>query len=347
MEDDDQLARVGVLHDLGNALTTVVGWLDLAMVGEGEERERAIRVALSHAKRTHRTLRLAMSGATSAPRHLRSILGELCEGLDVMARGKRVTLRTRFDESLEAAWALQGDCLHQVVENLVINAIHFTEPDGFVEIALEAGQLGMVMVSVIDRGPGVSDETRAHLFHKPITSRIGGVGVGLLHARGIAERAGGRLSLVPSNEGAHFLLVWPTSEAPEAPPPSSVPRRAIAPSMLERLIVLEDDPVIVGLLETGFRKRGASLTSAANIRDFERALDTNSYTVALCDLSPLGTDPVGKLGRLRVRHPGVRFVVMSGDPELVESPAMPFDALVPKPFELEELFDALETITPA
>lgn len=53
---------------------------------------------------------------------------------------------------------------------------------------------GMLAVEVSDTGPGISDEIAAQLFRPFVTSKPGGMGIGLSISKGIIESHGGEIS---------------------------------------------------------------------------------------------------------------------------------------------------------
>ncbi len=69
---------------------------------------------------------------------------------------------------------------------------------------------GAVNVIVSDTGPGVSPSARAGLFRPFVTTKRGGMGVGLAISRGIVEDHGGRLEYLARRErGAAFCFTLP------------------------------------------------------------------------------------------------------------------------------------------
>ncbi len=110
--------------------------------------------------------------------------------------------------------------LQQVILNLVINgldAMRGGEREARLEIATERDGAGL-RLSVRDHGPGVPVAARPRLFEPFVTSKPGGLGLGLAISRGIAERFGGSLEAEhPADGGALFLLRLPAA----APPPKS------------------------------------------------------------------------------------------------------------------------------
>jgi signal transduction histidine kinase len=110
--------------------------------------------------------------------------------------------------------------IHQVVFNLVDNAVRFTPPGGEVTIAAERAA-ERVRVMVRDTGVGVAPEHLPRLFERfyradPARSRDdgGGTGIGLAIARSIVEGHGGRITAKsePGN-GATFTFDLPAARA--------------------------------------------------------------------------------------------------------------------------------------
>lgn len=125
---------------------------------------------------------------------------------------------------------LQGDAsrLHQVLLNLVANALQQSPPGGHVDLVVRAvpGAIGRpagAEAIVQDDGPGVAPEHLPHLFdrfYRTDTSRArsdGGTGLGLAIARAIVEAHGGTLRTENvTQSGARFTVTLPA-----VPPPGS------------------------------------------------------------------------------------------------------------------------------
>jgi signal transduction histidine kinase len=147
-------------------------------------------------------------------------LGELAEEvvghLGVLAEEKRQTMTV---EVVGAPRGL-GDrvVLRQSLINLVDNAIKYTPSGGSVRVTAsrDGDSYGL---RVTDSGRGIPPEAQARIFERffraqrewsPLASNGAGAGLGLAIAKWIAERHGGRLSLVRSDEsGSEFSVVLP------------------------------------------------------------------------------------------------------------------------------------------
>jgi two-component system OmpR family sensor kinase len=109
--------------------------------------------------------------------------------------------------------SVRGDAdeLVAAVGNVVANAVRATPRGGTVRIRAEEDS-DRVRLHVEDDGPGIAaaDEERIFTpFFRGASSD--GFGLGLTIARGVVEAVGGRLELVKTETGAHFVFTLPTS----------------------------------------------------------------------------------------------------------------------------------------
>lgn len=107
--------------------------------------------------------------------------------------------------------------LARVLQNLIVNAIQYGDPDRpVVRITGSAGRTS-VSVSVSDNGPGVAPEERSRIFDMltrgAAAHRGAGSGIGLAFARRVAVRHGGSLTVDDGPDGgARFTLTLPRPE---------------------------------------------------------------------------------------------------------------------------------------
>ena len=103
--------------------------------------------------------------------------------------------------------------LEVVLRNLLSNAFESVaqRPPGArrVRVAVHPEGAGRVAICIEDSGPGISEASAARLFEAFSSSKAGGLGLGLLISRAIAEAHGGQLWAEVAEHGI-FRLVLPT-----------------------------------------------------------------------------------------------------------------------------------------
>lgn len=339
---DPETDLAGALHEVSNALTVVLGWLEAARSHseEGEARS-ALDVARIHAHLGHVIARRAIGGDAPSVERTRSALSIASDAATgVKQEAARNGVRIDLDEAgVDDVVVNEAPSVLQILINLLLNAIAFSpENEG---VALEIRTDGAtVTFAVGDRGPGIDGAQAKDLFRASTTTRAGGAGVGLRHCHALAASKGGMLTLAPSEVGARFELAWPVGEARSTTEAQSPPSVGVDG---QRLLVVEDDRAVLSLLEMGLGSRGAQVVTATNMSELEKvASGADRFDAALIDLSPIEADPAGALRTLRTANPGIPIIVISGTavgpPEGTEDQ---ISGWVRKPFELGEILAAL------
>ena len=132
------------------------------------------------------------------------------------ADNKRVILLSDLDDDVPAI-PLDYDGLHQVVLNLVSNAIDAVEPEnGVINVRTSYNAVNRrVVLSVTDNGPGVPQDQREQIFEAfHSTKGHGGTGLGLAVARKIVRELDGDIELVsPADGGVEFRVTLSAFDA--------------------------------------------------------------------------------------------------------------------------------------
>ena len=107
------------------------------------------------------------------------------------------------------------DRVLRALAHVVDNAVRFS-PDGGVVALAEEERDGTVRFSVTDHGPGLSEETLAHLYdrtwHAKRAERVG-AGLGLAIVRGLVDAHGGQIEVDSKAGATTFTLVFPKEGA--------------------------------------------------------------------------------------------------------------------------------------
>jgi CheY-like chemotaxis protein len=331
----------GALHDVSNALTVLLGWVAEARATRSPDQvDRALAIVEERARVARDVARRAIGADASiddGEEPLDEVVGSVVEALSVEALRAGVTFAV-VSRTPGVLVPMPAD-VSQVLTNVVLNAIAWS-PRGS-KIMLEAEADGAaVRVLVQDEGPGVPASQAPFVFDGA-TSREGGAGVGLRHARAVARAAGGELELLsdPRPRGARFRLRWPRIEPTLPRAPLSAPRPAVLAGT--RVLVVEDDADVALLLESALGARGATVVIARDAAELA-ARSTERHDAALVDLSPIADNVMGAVEALRRGSPGVALVFISGSavglPEELEGDDIRW---VRKPFEVAEIVSAL------
>lgn len=353
----------GALHDVSNALTVVVGWLEVALSraepesSVSDEVVDAIDVALSHARFGHRVARRAIGGRTepeSACSELSEVLATSLRAVEPLAARRKVSLSVE-GRSPRDIFVTSPDAATQIIVNLLLNALAFSPIESRVVLSCKTSRHSVIL-TVADQGPGIEPSRAAQILEAPNSTRSGGTGIGLTHSAALAREHGGHLRLVHHAPHAVFELRWQRVSSSqeglsEYPPPEEVSRpyssRPVSALELAGLsvLLLEDDEAICSLVELAFFSRGSMVRSAPSLTEALRLGDAHHFDVALVDLSPIAADVPSALAALR-QHGSLPVILITGSAAgMPEGTERQFASWVRKPFEAGELIDAVRRAT--
>jgi two-component system sensor histidine kinase PilS (NtrC family) len=206
-----------IAHEIRNPLAAISHASELlAEQKAGEAPERLTRIIHDNTRRLERlvsdVLQLNRRDRISAgPIRLRPWLREfLAEFVaNEAASTERFAVEVRADAWIE----FDREHLHQVMWNLLRNAVRYAGPErGAVRIALR-GYAGRVELSVMDNGPGVPRSRQGQLFEPFFTTEAKGTGLGLYLARELCAANRATLEYVNDTQGAHFRILCTEARA--------------------------------------------------------------------------------------------------------------------------------------
>jgi len=107
-----------------------------------------------------------------------------------------------------------ADRLQRIILNLLTNALKYSPPEDRVVIHLQR-EGGTVVISVIDRGPGIAEEDIPHIFqryYQPRGTRSAGMGLGLYITKMLVEAHGGTIGVESeTGKGCRFFFSLPVN----------------------------------------------------------------------------------------------------------------------------------------
>jgi signal transduction histidine kinase len=205
-------------HELRTPLNAVIGFSQiLANKTYGELNERQLQYLTSilsggrHLRRlVDDVLDLAKVDGGHLTLDLTSVaiadeLDEVVGVVESLARQKNITVTTEVKDVLPTINA-DRQRIQQVIYNLLSNAIKFTEPGGFIKVAVDATEgaahgEGALRITVTDTGVGIKAEDQARTFEafEQVDSSYardqGGTGLGLALTKKLVELHGGTISV--------------------------------------------------------------------------------------------------------------------------------------------------------
>ena len=206
-------------HQLGTPLTSLNGWVELLGERDGAPRDPMLAEALQHVRGdlerlervAHRFERIGtpprredveiVSLAERVVGYFRARAPKLARAVTIAFSAPPGGVRVRGDSVL-LEWALEA-VLKKALDALAGRG-------GSVRVDVERLEGGAVRVRVADDGPGIPRELRPFIFDAGVSTKPHGWGIGLSLARLIVEENHhGRLSLVPTDQGATFDVILP------------------------------------------------------------------------------------------------------------------------------------------
>ncbi len=221
---DEFLATLS--HEIRTPLNAVLGYVRMLRSGViGPERQAtALATVERNAEALHRMIadvldvERIVAGRLQLQMQQASVSGVVEQavatiGPAAQAKGIAISLRGEADDVVLA----DVDRLHQIVWNLLQNAVKFTPEGGRVDVECRRDG-NTVVLTVADTGAGISSDFLPHVFERfrqaPGARAGGGLGLGLAIASQLVELHGGRIAAASPGlgEGATFTVTLPLSD---------------------------------------------------------------------------------------------------------------------------------------
>ena len=231
LEETDRLRAEllgNVSHELRTPLATILtgstGLLDdpalttsqraevAAIVGETERLAQLVSDVLDMARIEGHALRLDLGEVD-----VRDAVSAAVERLARTAPQRPVTVDVEGSPEVIADWTRLG----QVLDNLLNNADRYAPPGTPIRVEAARGKRSMIVIRVVDHGPGIPAEQRERIFERFVRGPSGddgataGTGLGLAIVRGIVEAHAGRAWVEEprEGEGTRLAVALPAAES--------------------------------------------------------------------------------------------------------------------------------------
>jgi len=231
--ESERLATIGrmassVSHDLRHYLAAIYANAEFLVSDGFQAKERAeifadIRNAVIGTTDLLESL-LIFSRTGANIRRQSELMSTLLERAIALVRthpdAEGITFETHSDNVANTAALVDGKQIERAISNLLLNACQSARsvrPAAYVAVVLEARN-EMMVINVIDNGPGVPEGIRQSLFEPFVSEgKQKGTGLGLTLAHCIALEHGGEVALISSRPGETIFQLKVARDLPVEP----------------------------------------------------------------------------------------------------------------------------------
>ncbi len=333
-----QREKVSIIVESGQSLTTLLNdVLDLSKIEAGKLEIAPVAGDLLHLVRRTRQL------------------------FESRAEEKNIAIRVMHDQAMQTRLLYDPVRVRQCLDNLLSNAIKFT-PRGSIDIivstSLQDSDATRVEIEVRDTGIGMSEETRARLFHAftqadaETTRRFGGSGLGLAISRHLARLMGGDVSVRSAEgRGSSFTLTFMAQRTREEDAlPHTITQAPVTQANLlrgVRALLVDDNAINRQVIKLFLGPQGLTIVEAANGQEALDKLASEPFEIVLLDVHMPVMDGREAIRRIRASAEAWQNVpvialtadAMSGDRERFL--ALGMDDYVSKPVDQRELISKI------
>jgi len=205
----------GLAHEIRNPLAGIAGVIDIAardLPATSPARLVIKDVRQEISQINHIIADLLQTARPHPPEIRRSDLNVTVEHSVMLARQQALSkpIEITLNKSPELPEVEHdSDQIHQVLLNLLLNAIQAIEGAGKIVVALESRK-ELVAISVSDTGKGIPPQDLPNIFRPFYTTKGNGTGLGLSLARRIVEEHHGKIEVISSTgQGTKFTVLLP------------------------------------------------------------------------------------------------------------------------------------------
>jgi|WetSurMetagenome_2_1015567.scaffolds.fasta_scaffold32922_1 PAS domain S-box-containing protein len=313
----------GVAHDFNNLLMAILGNIQLLLprIADEEVQRRLQNIEKAVHDGANTVRRLQKLTEVHKDQQPFPVLTEAAEAItDVveLTRPRWKNVMEKQGHAIEFRMELEPKCypainpsdLREVLTNLILNAIEAMPEGGEVTLRCYARD-DSVLIEVADTGIGMSKEVSAKVFDPFYTTKgVGNSGLGLSVSWSLVTRSGGEIEARSKpGRGCAFVLrfprVLPVRSRYAGPEPTSSGNPL-------RLLVVDDDEEILGILRDMLRLKGHTVTA---VTDAEKALNLiahEDYDLVLTDLGMPSVSGWEIAKRAKMKDPKLPVILVTG-----------------------------------
>lgn len=366
----------GIAHDFNNILASILGYVSLVQTilpQEGNERiANYLGSVLAAGERARELVAKMLEFSRNAPREdLQPV--DPAPLVDEVARMMKAIIPSSINLSVQHAPArsfalLDPSDLHQLLVNLIVNARDALGPHGQIDIRLSSPHRvrgvcsgchatvdgHYLVLEVEDNGSGIAPEVLSRIFDPFFSTKSAGkgTGMGLSVVHGILHRGRGHV-LVESRagQGTTFRMLFPPAPAAASATPAASSHAPVeAPrGQGQRILVVDDEPLVASYLSELFSLNGYAVDTAADgVEALERLGEAGQqYGLLLTDQTMPRMTGTELITRVRALQPALPIILCTGYSDSVDEQgalAMGIREFIRKPVAPDTLLRAVSAV---
>lgn len=333
----------GIAHEFNNLLTPIMGYAELLMLDlpeQSENHDNATEIYEASTKAKEIIQQISSLSRKNMETAFKNLQGE-----KVLKRAiKMVSSVCPPNIHLKESFTLKEDCflgnetqMNQVILNICVNAIHaIGHREGTICVScqtvdredlaqhklstLPEGWEHYIRIDVEDDGEGMSDEVLKQIFDPFFTTKKNGKGTGLglsLVEQIIHSHKGYVFAESTLGKGSIFHMYLPVNEQKER----EEEIKLVDGGPVLRILIVDDNPKILRLLEKSFSRLDVPLTSCMDFEEARKILKEQEVAAVVTEQYVRGKSGVDFCMSLQGPFPGVIRIVMADrvTKELVEA----------------------------
>lgn len=352
-------------HEIRTPINGMVGMIDLTLLrGLPEEQTENLKIAKACAQQLLAIINDILdfskmeAGKLSLERinfNLKDLVAEVIKAQGCRAEKKGLKVSCTFTANVPEVVCGDQSRLRQILNNLLDNAIKFTDQGAIrLEICRDGDEIHF---AVQDTGIGIADDDMSKLFKDfsqvdgSITRKYGGTGLGLAISQHLVELMQGKMRVTSvKDQGSTFYFTLPLPAGKGGV--QAKPQETVLVLTPLRLLLVEDDAISRLVTEKILQDMGHSVDSADNGVKALELWQKNSYDVILLDIQMPDMDGIEVTRRLREmeqkgeqRTPIIALTAhaLLGDRERFLAAGM--DEYIAKPLQIDALRNKLEEVS--
>lgn len=352
---------LAVSHDLRAPLNIINGCAELAMDIRDKKRRNThltnIGLVCKHVLHLLNNLldvyRLneAKETCNSVPFSLKELLERIATGFSHIVNNKGILFQCEFKDTNTVLYG-DTDRIEQIIDNLLANAVKFTEAGTIVFYAVyENGHLSL---KIKDTGIGMNEDTLSRIFRpfERLYSDMNsdGFGLGLPITKGLVKLLGGTIEVESKlGYGSTFHVSLPLPVSNEKIENDN-PILQKPPALPQQVLVIDNDPLQLEIVKEMLERSGVICTTCSSSKELVREMRKRDYDLLLSDIQMSGTNGFEVLALLRNSNIGnsrtIPVIAMTarGDREKEAFFESGFTDCIYKPFSMSELLSLISTI---